>query len=297
MYEQALEEMTRKDYAAACPRLEEVIKLAPEGVGGMITLGQCYEGWGRLATAHAAYRRAEQVAAAKGDKDRQQKAAQKAGAIEPHLSQVTVVVPDALRDLAGLSVQRDGAVVEQAQWGVPVPVDVGKHVVAATATGRKPWEKHISVMRDGDTVVVEIEAPAPAAVSTPPVQPPTLPTALSPMATTQASQRPGLSGAEIGALVLGVGGLLTLGVGSGFGIVAMSKQDQSNEGLCNSSNQCEPMGLQLREEGIAAGNVATALFIAGGAALTGSIVLFAIRPSKNTRMNVGSGGIWVNGSF
>src|SRR5262245_25783154 len=55
LYDAATKAMDGNDYAAACPKLEEVVRLVPHGVGARLTLARCYEGAGRLASAHASY--------------------------------------------------------------------------------------------------------------------------------------------------------------------------------------------------------------------------------------------------
>lgn len=108
IYEQATKAMTAGDYATACPQLEEVVKLVPDGVGGRLTLAECYEKDGRLASAYASYGAAEAAAAVKNDARRRQKARERAAALEPRLAKLTLTVAPAVRALSGLEVRRDG---------------------------------------------------------------------------------------------------------------------------------------------------------------------------------------------
>src|SRR4051794_13843510 len=47
--------MAAREYAAACPKLEEVVRLVPAGVGAKLQLAKCYDEAGRVASAWAAY--------------------------------------------------------------------------------------------------------------------------------------------------------------------------------------------------------------------------------------------------
>src|SRR5262245_14421848 len=108
LYEQAVAAMDKKDYASACPSLEEVVRLIPEGVGAKLTLAECYEGAGRLASAWTGYALAEAAAAKENQREREQKAHARAEALKPKLARLTIVVPEAVRALPGLAITRDG---------------------------------------------------------------------------------------------------------------------------------------------------------------------------------------------
>jgi hypothetical protein len=166
LYDRATQEMDRKDYASACPRLEEVVKLVPDGVGARLTLGQCYEGLGKLASAWSAYAGAEATAQRLGQADRAAQARETARQLRPKLATITVVVPDAVKELQSLSVQRDGKDVGRGTWGVAIPVDRGPHTIVASATGKAAWSRTIDVAADGGVVVVTID---PLADATQPV--------------------------------------------------------------------------------------------------------------------------------
>jgi hypothetical protein len=60
--------------------------------------------------------------------------------------------------VAGLTIKRDGAVVNQAQWGVAVPVDGGAHAITATAPKKKPWQGSVEVK--GEATATSIPLPA-----------------------------------------------------------------------------------------------------------------------------------------
>src|SRR5262245_50303480 len=59
LYEEAIKAMEKGDYASACPKLEEVVRIDPARIGPKIELGNCYAAMGLLASAWTRYRLAE----------------------------------------------------------------------------------------------------------------------------------------------------------------------------------------------------------------------------------------------
>src|SRR5262245_36978723 len=81
LFDYAVSAMEKKDYATACPRLEEAVRLAPLAIGARMKLGECYEGAGKLATAWGTYILAEEAALKANQPARQQKAHERAEAL------------------------------------------------------------------------------------------------------------------------------------------------------------------------------------------------------------------------
>lgn len=189
--------MKAGDFASACPRLEEVVRLEPDGAGAKVKLAECYEGAGRLASAFAMYTIAEASARAAKQADREQWARSRAASLKPRLSTVTIVVEENTAKLPDLVVFRDGMKVGSAQWGTDIPVDGGEIVITAEASGWKAIREVLTVKPEGDTKVFTIvlerqpvmlppqaeprvieltSAPLPAAVQAPAGQLPAVPT-------------------------------------------------------------------------------------------------------------------------
>src|SRR5262249_52344626 len=116
LYEEATKAMDKGNYADACPKLEEVVRIDPGRIGPRIELGNCYAAMGRLASAWARYRIAESAAQRANKAERQKEAHDRAEALEPKLARLTIVVPDAVRALPELEIRHDGLVVGPAQW-------------------------------------------------------------------------------------------------------------------------------------------------------------------------------------
>lgn len=172
LFEQAVKLMDAGSFAEACPKLKEVVRLYPSGVGGRLRLAECHAGEGKLASAWAAYRSAESAAALAGQTGREQKAREQAAALAPRLSHLTVVVPASLAGVLELKVRLDDREVGPAEWRIPVPVDGGRHALHASARGKAPWQAEIEVAPEAANASVTVElVDAPAARTEAPSSP------------------------------------------------------------------------------------------------------------------------------
>ncbi|WP_437661187.1 tetratricopeptide repeat protein [Sorangium sp. So ce1182] len=289
LYDQATAEMDAGKYASACGKLEEVTRLAPDGLGAKLTLGQCYEAWGKLASAWAQYTLVEAMAAKAGQAERSTRAGEKAAALKPRLATLTIDVSAAVRAYPGLAITRDGVPLGQAQLGASLPVDAGEHEVVATAPGHKPWRRSAAVGADGDAVSVAIPALESERPASAPAQ----------RGARDVTPAPG-SGQRVAGLVIGGAGLLGVGVGAFFGVSAKIKRDESNEDGHCLGTVCDDVGAERRNQAWSAGNVSTVLFLAGGAALAGGVTLFLTAPAPerpSARVALGPHGITVQGGF
>ncbi|WP_438025582.1 hypothetical protein [Sorangium sp. So ce233] len=290
-------------HAEACPKLEESHRLDP-AIGTQYYLAECLEGLGRTASAWTLYLQVGDLAAAAGQSARASYARQRAEGIAPSLVRLAIRVPDALRSVPGLRVERDGSLIGPAQWGAAVPVDPGRHTVVVTAPGKKPWRHEVDASAPGTTVAVDVppleEAPgAPAAgAAAPPLAP-----APRPAPAPRADAAPWSTQRVLG-LVVGGAGLAAAAVGAGFGVHAMAKRDASNDGHCDAQDTCDPEGLGLREQSLDAARVSTIAFVGAGLALAGGAVLFFTAPSgrepaaePSVRVSVGPLGASVDGRF
>ncbi|WP_052376556.1 tetratricopeptide repeat protein [Chondromyces apiculatus] len=301
LYDQASADMDAGQFARACPKLEEVTRLIPDGLGAKLTLAECYEKAGRLASAWAQYTLVETLAARAGQAERAQQAATTAAALKPRLATLTVEVPEEVRSVTGLAITRDGVTLGEAQWGVTLPIDAGAHTLVATAPGRKPWKEAVQVSGEGAKVAVtvkplQVEVAAPAPVQAPPPPADTV------------SERPWQRPVALAAMGVGVIGV---GVGAGLGGMAIARNNESNDGHCDVENYCSQEGVDLRNQAIAFGTGATIAMIAGGALLAGGAVLWFTAPtapssakekvagkgSTPTRVAVTPGGVLVQGRW
>jgi hypothetical protein len=154
LFDQGRNLMNEQRYAEACSKFEESQRLDP-AIGTQFNLALCYERQGRVASAWALYLEVAGDTKKRGEIDREKVARERAGQLEPKLSRLVVKVPEASRT-TGLKIDRGGEDVGAALWGMPTPVDPGKHVITANAPGKKPWSTEIDVPPDAATAEVEV---------------------------------------------------------------------------------------------------------------------------------------------
>jgi hypothetical protein len=269
--------MEQRRYADACPKLAESQRLDP-GSGTMLALALCHERQGKVATAWAEYNEAATLARTAGRADREQAAKERAAALEPGLSRLTVTVSPEARAAPELEVRRNGAVLREVAWGTPIPVDPGEHVVEATARGKHKWRVKINVTasRDRQSVVVPALADDPAGAGAKGVD------------TTRRTA---------GFIVGGVA-VAALGVGTVFGVMALSKRSAAEE-RCGQANPCpDPAGVGANDDakafaltadialgaGLCAAGVSAFLLITSRSSATGAAPRpFPLRASASPR--------------
>jgi hypothetical protein len=265
LYERAVELIAAKNYDEACPKLKEVTRLVPEGLGAKLTLAECYESQGKLASAWTQYTVVESMAARTGQTDRQKAAGEKAAALRPKLAMLTIQVPDAVKQLPELTVERDGEAIGAAQFGEAIPIDIGKHKVQAKARGKKTWEAEPTIPADGATLSVEVpmleedpnaklhETPGGASAPDPG------PTWLFPV---------GFAVGGTGVAALIVGGVL--------GGLAIS-EDSAGDDACP-GGLCTPDGNASHVQAGTFADAGTGLLVAGGVLAAGGVLMIIFSP-------------------
>jgi hypothetical protein len=180
----------------------------------------------------------------------------------------------------GLDLKRDGIAVGHAELGVALPVDPGPHVIEATAPGKKPFSAKLDVApKQADArMTVTLENEPEAVVAPPPVAPAPLP----PAAPVMPPESHGSAQKTVG-IAVGVVGLAGLGVGSLFGVIAKSKNDQALEPQnCRTSTLCTQAGLDLTSDAKGAATVSTIAFVAGGVVTATGLVLLLTAPRSSS---------------
>jgi serine/threonine-protein kinase len=282
LFDEGRKLMAQHRYTEACPKFAESQRLAPSG-GTLLNLGECYEHTGQTASAWVAWKDAAARANAAGKTDVEKKALTRASALEPGLARLTIAIaPDS--KVPGLEVKRDGVVVGPAEYGLAIPVDPGTHTVEARAPKKKEWTTKVDVaakQADAHATVslVDEVPPASAAAAAPEASAPAAPAAPNgPPPPEQATPSTGNTQRTVSLIVLGAG-VVGVGVGSAFGLVAMSK---NNEALkpenCRTAQLCTPMGLSLTGDAKDAATISTVAFAVGGAALATGLVLWLTSP-------------------
>ena len=173
----------------------------------------------------------------------------------------------------GLHVERDGVVVERSVWGTAVPIDPGPHVLAATATGRRPWTRRIdvpavqNVLIDVPVLETDAASPPPAIGAKPEADPP------------RPAEPDGRSTRVVGYVAAGVG-VVGLAVGTFTGLHALSQRSEA-ESKCESyPSRCSADASAANDEAKKFATLSTVSLIAGGVLVVGGIVLVLISPRR-----------------
>ena len=265
LFDEARALMADESYEPACDKFAESYRL-DSALGTQLNLANCYEKLGRTASAWINFVDAATRAQRAGQQSRVDVAKERAAKLEPLLSKMKIVVS---KRHEGLTITRDGDSIGEPQWGLSMPVDPGEHQIEATAPGKLPWKRTLKVGEEADEVEVTL----------PPLQD-------APVEDNPAGRAPGAGddGSEqrIGGFVSGAVGLVGVGLGVAFGVLAMTKQDDSLA-FCesNDENRCTADGVALRDDALTFSHVSTAGFAVGGVGVVLGIILIATAPSSD----------------
>ena len=306
LFKAAKDELKHGLAADACAHFAESKRLAP-GVGVTLYLGDCYQRVGRTASAWAAFRDAETLAREHKDK-RADLARHRADVLEPKLNHLTIQVTGPAPAIP-LDVTLDGHPVGHESWGTALPIDPGEHVVTAQAGS---WSRTFGASIDARTLqtTLAIDLPQPESHSAPP--PPRAvaqgPKAAAPSPTVAQGEAPPVdTGAPAPVaedssstrtwLTLGLGtvGVVGLGIGTVYGIMATSHRNQSNSGPCDASDYCSTSGLALRQQALSEATVSTVAFIVGLAGGAGAVTAYLLSPGGSSRTGLTVGPAVVGG--
>ena len=281
LFDDASKAMAEGKTEIACPKYAESERLDPE-LGTLLHLGECYAKLNKTASAWTSFKEASDIATQRND-PRASKIRERLTALEKNMSNVVIAV--ASTEPAGLEVRQDGAVVGRAGWGTPIPVDPGEHELTATAPGAKPREVAFTVPDKPQTLTVNLPA-LELLPANPETQAPTLGGPTNPAGTQAANTAPDQSRSWFSehqravGLVIGGVGVVGIGVGSAFGLLAKSTYDKSDPHC--SGDHCDSAGHAFRESGLSKAMVSDVAFGVGAAALIGGAVLFLTSPKSST---------------
>lgn len=277
LFQRGVKLLDEKDYARACRLLETSQRLDP-GIGTLLYLADCYASSGRTASAWATFREAASAARAAGQGEREAIASRRAAELEPDLARVLVEMSPA-NDMPGFTLERDGALVPNATWETPIPVDPGDHLFRASASGFRTWSGTARA-EPGETARVRV----------PELQPVDLVSGRASRARSARAQESVPTSSTqptVGLIVAGVG-LAGIGVGTYFGLRARSFDEQANH-HCRpeSPTKCNEQGVRLGDDAANSATASTVAFGAGAAALATGLVLWLTAPAGSKSTNKG----------
>jgi len=227
------------NYDAACAKFEASLA-SVNGAGTRFNLADCEEHRRHYARAQTLFLEVAELAREAGQSEREQVARDRAAALEPKLSRLTVEL-----QTPAVEFELDGRPVNNEALVAPVAVEPGKHRVSAKRPGKEPWSSEINVPRAGLFVVVKVPRLEDAtASSVPPVAPTTAAQgtreeqarpALAPISHTHRAQT--ARNARRAALVIGGVGVGALLTGATFGLQYLSSNHDA-KAVCPSSTDC-----------------------------------------------------------
>lgn len=270
LYQEALALAEKGDYAAACPKYDASQKADP-ALGTQFNLADCWEHIGLLASAYGVFGTVERAARAAGKGNLATRAHDRGKALEPRVARLAIGV----RTLPELAVRVDGVDVPTAALG-SYPVDPGEHEVTATAPGRVPFRKKLTIASGATAVQIGELARVP---------PP-------------AERRPARSYRIAGAAVGGAG-VVALVLGAVAGSRALSKRNEARDVCGNDEpSQCHAeSGVAIWGSASTAGTLSTIGFVAGGALVATGAALWFLAPLRPLKAQVGLGSIAIGGTF
>lgn len=290
--------MQEKKYPEACLKLQASHDLDKTATGTLLNLALCHELINKPATAWAEFRQV--IAESTGRReDRVTLAREHEEKLKPILSHIRILVaPDAR--VRQLTIQLDALTIPEVTWGGELPVDPGKHSIAAAAPGKiaRTTEFVVGDAADRKTLVVEPLANAPPDV----------------VAEEDRKRREAQRTRRTIGFVVGGAGLVAVGVSLVVGLAASNKNSNATDlcpkDLCRSQDDKERASSMLASADRTA-DTANVIALAGSSLLVGGIVLVMTalstssptQPAKATAFRAApiplahGGGLSIGGEF
>jgi tetratricopeptide (TPR) repeat protein len=259
-FDEAVALAERGQYKEACAKFEESDRL-DHAVNTLYNLADCYEKLGRITSAWEAYSKVANEARQAGKDSLKKDAQDRADALKPRISKLTIEVPPAVAGLSGVVVTRNGAEVDADLWNQSIPVDAGDHSIVVSAPTKSPWRTSISI---NEAQAERVSVPDLEAASMP--------------------------GQRIGALAAGGVGAAGLILGGLFGGLTFSKWGEAKDACAGAGDRPAACPSQAQADSAQAiGSEARSLamvsnigFVVGGVGLVAAGVLWFTAPSADS---------------
>jgi serine/threonine-protein kinase len=240
LFDEARALMKEGRYSEACPKLAESQRLDPGG-GTLLNLGICHARAGLTATAHTELRAALAQAETDNRADRVKTAQHQLDELSPKLSWLRIQAASDITTL-GVRIEIDGVELSHADFGNELPIDPGVHEVKATAPGHLPWSTRVQIAPALDHQSVDVPALEPEPRPLPAAPPPPAAVAGA-VAVAPKRAPPETSAASSGTpswigYATGGAGIVALGVGTYFGVRAVTLKNRSDK-YCDDAGNCE----------------------------------------------------------
>jgi hypothetical protein len=221
-------------------------------------------------------------------------AQEKANALQPRLSLLSINVSEAVAATPNLEILRDGEVLGAATWNVPIPIDGGDHVIEARAPGKIAFQQSVTVAAENAAANIDIpplEDAPPEPVDAAPVEPvaaaPTTPVdqGAAPRSGFSTLQWVGIGTAGLGVVSLGVGGVF---------LSTLMDEQEASEADCD-DNVCGDEGFAARNRARDAGDTASILGVAGVVLIGAGATLYFVGDESGSEVGLSRPRVTVGG--
>ncbi len=289
LFNSAKELQVQGKTAEACAKYVESQRLDPK-VGTLLNAATCHEDEGKTASAWVEFSEGARLASRLKQAEREKFARKKAEDLEARLSKLVLSL--AGPPVQGVEIRIDGRLLGAAALATEMPLDPGDHEIIVSARGKKPFVTRQTM--EAGPIVQKLVVPELEDIPREPRPRATPRTTAQPDDGTPREPRAPVLSYAIGAL-----GVVGLGMGTFFGIRAVSRKDEADQGCAG--RFCTADGLRANDQARTAATVSTWSFVAGGAALLGAAVLYVTVESRTgavtTTLAAGGSGAEIRGSF
>lgn len=263
LFEAGKELMAQGRFAEACRELERSQELDP-ALGTLLNLADCYERRGEGARAYRTFVEVRTLAAAGGHTEVERVSANRASSLFAKLPKLTI---DARAASAHphLEVFQDDVPVASTFWGVPLPVEPGRHTFEARAPGHVPHRITVEVIPGRGPAFVEF--------------PELVPSSGDEGGGDRRRTRTSLQPRQWFAVAAGGAGAVGLVVGTIFGIESI-RAGQAADRHCDGARCRTEEGVRLRSDARSAGDVSTVGFLLGAAGVAAGAALWLTSSSE-----------------
>jgi hypothetical protein len=285
LFDTALQLMKQGTYTDdVCGKLEASQKLDP-ALGTQFYWAECLEHTGKLASAWSMYLDVAEQASGQNLPQQQKFARERADALKPKVARLIVVVPEDVRTTNGLSVLRDSVPLAPAQWGMPLPVDGGKHMISVSATGRRQWMTSVEVPAGGEGATITVTVPGLQA------EPEIGPVGAGTGGNDGPKQAGWSSQHTIGVVAAGAG-LVGIGFMAGFGLDGAQKHTASKPHCSDDRKYCDQTGLDFENQAHTAATASNISLALGAGLVASGVLLFVLAPPLSSSKSKGpTGGV------
>jgi hypothetical protein len=265
LFREGRDALNAGDFDTACGKFSESESLDPR-VGTLINLAICEEGRHKVAAAHRYWQQATDFARATSD-PRTDYCTEQLTRMERRVPRLTIRLQGAAPP--DTQVARDGVELGTSGLGLPLPVEVGHHVVTARAAHHAPHSYDVE-LPEAESLEIQV-APGELLIE---------PSAPAPSTAGAAEERSPGPLRSVAYATAGLG-IVALGVGTAFGLHAISSGNTASA-HCD-GDACDATGASARLDEQSAGNAATWTLVTGAALLTTGVALRVLSPSEGER--------------